>query len=131
MNVLNDYVVSKLYLEAEIVSKNAYTPYSKFQVGCAALTNDDKIFVGCNVENAAYNVIHAEESAISACISAGYTGTDIKAIAVYGNAKSVSPCGSCRQLIMEFGENIIVIFKFDGKILQMPITELLPYKFEL
>jgi cytidine deaminase len=119
----------QLFEEAKKVSSNSYSPYSNFSVGAAVLTKSGLVFTGVNVENAAYEVAHAERSAISAMVSTG--NRDIKAIAVYAAAESVPPCGSCRQLIMEFGNDIIVIFKYDGILVQKTISELLPYKFSL
>ncbi len=116
-----------LYNEAKEASKNAYCPYSGFSVGACVLTTTGETYSGANVENTAYEVTHAERAAISKSIANGHK--NIKAIAIYGNVESVPPCGSCRQLIIEFGNNIIVIFKYKGEILQKSISELLPYSF--
>jgi len=120
-----------LFFEAEKVSKNAYSPYSHFNVGAAVLTHSGETFLGVNVENASYDSVHAERVAIGSCFTAGHTGKDIKAIAVYADADSVPPCGFCRQFIIEFGEEIIIIFKFNGKIEQRYAKEMLPFKFVL
>lgn len=120
----------KLIKKAEEARKRAYTPYSKFQVGAAVLCADGKIFTGCNIENASFGLtICAERIAIFKAISEG--STKFKAIAVVGDtAKPCSPCGACRQVIWEFGEDITLIMvnlKGDFKIKK--IKELLPEAF--
>ncbi|MBE3090907.1 MAG: cytidine deaminase [Candidatus Atribacteria bacterium] len=120
----------KLIKEAEKARKRAYTPYSKFQVGAAVLCADGKIFTGCNIENASFGLtVCAERVAIFKAISEG--STKFEAIAVIGDTdKPCSPCGACRQVISEFGEDIPLIManlKEDVKIKK--IKELLPEAF--
>jgi cytidine deaminase len=99
--------MNKLIQAALDVRKNAYAPYSNFLVGAALLTADDKIFVGCNVENASYGLaICAERHAIGAAVAAGHQ--KFKAIAVTASPLA-SPCGACRQYIFEFGDDIQII----------------------
>src|SRR5215467_214407 len=114
--------------------KRAYAPYSKFHVGAAVLTEDGQIFSGCNVENASYGLtICAERSAIFTAVQ--QTAEDklaIRAVAVVnGDELPCSPCGACRQVISEFGENAIVIFKGQKEYLEMSIQDLLPESFRL
>ena len=92
----------KLFEEAKKVRENAYVPYSKFKVGAAILTNNNKIIVGCNVENAAYPQSQcAEASAIGNMLSQGHN--TIKEVMVVGSGNLLcSPCGACRQRIREF-----------------------------
>lgn len=89
--------------------KNAYTPYSKFKVGAALLTDDEKIIKGCNIENAAYGPTNcAERTAFFKAISDGIM--NFKAIAIVGGPESeidvfsgyAYPCGICRQVMREF-----------------------------
>lgn len=89
--------------------KNAYTPYSKFKVGAALLTDDEKIIKGCNIENAAYGPTNcAERTAFFKAISDGIM--NFKAIAIVGGPESETdvfsgyayPCGICRQVMREF-----------------------------
>jgi len=116
--------------EAKAVMEKAYSPYSNIRVGAALLAKDQKIFVGCNVENAAYgNTICAERSAVCNAVANGYRPGDFKAIAIVSNGENFSPCGSCRQVLQEFGSNITVIFEFDGEINSMLLMELLPKGF--
>lgn len=98
---------SDLVNKAMQVRENSYSPYSQYKVGAALRTADGKIFIGTNVENAAYgSTICAERSALVSAISNG--SYDIEAIAVV-TKDGGSPCGSCRQMLNEFNPNIIVI----------------------
>jgi len=120
----------KLIKEAEKARKKAYTPYSKFKVGAAVLCDDGKIFSGCNIENASFGLsICAERVAFFKAISEG--STKIKAIAVIGNTnKPCSPCGACRQVISEFGEDIpLIMTNLKGDLRIKKIKELLPEAF--
>jgi cytidine deaminase len=112
----------------------AYARYSNFRVGAAILTEQGEVFSGCNVENASYGLtICAERSAVFTAVhaSAG-AGLAIRAVAVVnGDEVPCSPCGACRQVIAEFGENAIVIFKGQHSYQEMPIADLLPETFRL
>jgi len=84
------------------VAKNAYAPYSKFNVGAAALVDDGRIITGCNVENASYGMtLCAECGVISELIRSG--GGRLVAVCTVGNGQPVTPCGRCRQLLWEHG----------------------------
>ncbi|MEM7456789.1 MAG: cytidine deaminase [Planctomycetota bacterium] len=90
----------------------AYAPYSDFAVGAALLTTDGRLFVGCNVENASYGLaICAERTAICKAVSEGYRKfqTIVVAAVPPSGVTHVSPCGACRQFIVEFGTDIEVI----------------------
>jgi len=87
--------------------QQAYAPYSQFLVGAALLTKSGKLFTGCNVENASFGLcICAERTAICKAISEGER--EFVAIAVAATPLA-SPCGACRQFIIEFGKEIVVI----------------------
>lgn len=113
---------------------SAYAPYSQFRVGAALLTDTGKIVAGCNVENTSYGLsMCAERNAIAnAIIGRGKDKIRIVAIAVV-NSQDVpcSPCGACRQVIWEFGQNAIVIFKGNQGWQASTIEELLPNGFSL
>lgn len=83
----------------------AYVPYSKFKVGAAVLFEDDKIYTGCNIENASFGATNcAERTAIFKGVSEG--NKVIRAIALVGDIKTyTTPCGICRQVLSEFIEN--------------------------
>lgn len=114
--------------------KRAHAPYSNFHVGAAILTDHGEIFTGCNVENASYGLTNcAERSAIFTAVQ--QTKADklrIRAVAVVnGNELPCSPCGACRQVIFEFGEDAVVIFKGQKDYQEMAIQDLLPESFRL
>jgi len=126
---LDEKQYENLMQQAAKVSENAYAPYSKFPVGAALLTKSGNIYVGTNVENAAYGgTICAERAAIVTAISAGES--QFRAIAVYSPKGSITPCGTCRQFISEFGTDIIVLFVIDGVRRCEPIGRLLPSNFD-
>lgn len=119
-----------LIKKANKVRLKAYAPYSNYQVGAALLTTSGKIFTGANVENAAYGVtMCAERSAVFSAISAGER--DFVAIAV-ATHNGGSPCGSCRQVLSEFGLDIDVLQVDDqGKLIQQnTLRDLLPGAFQ-
>jgi len=112
----------------------AYARYSNFRVGAAVLTEQGETFVGCNVENASYGLtICAERSAIFTAVqNTKAAKLVIRAVAVVnGDDVPCSPCGACRQVIFEFGENAIVIFKGQQGYQEMGIADLLPESFRL
>lgn len=111
--------------------KNAYAPYSKFKVGAAVLTEDGKVYTGCNIENASYGATNcAERTAIFKAVSEGYR--IIKAIAIVGIENEYTyPCGICRQVIAEFGsEDIeIILGKNENEYIVKTLDEILPGAF--
>ena len=114
---------------ANQVRSNAYAPYSNYQVGAALLSKSGKIFLGVNVENAAYpDTMCAERSAIFNAVSAGER--EFEAIAVV-TRNGGTPCGSCRQVLSEFGLGIrVFLADAGGNLLQeTTVNELLPGAF--
>ena len=113
------------------IRKRAYSPYSGFQVGAAIRTADDKIFAGCNVENAAYQGTCAESGAIAAMIAAGKRR--IAEVVVSGPGKEpCTPCGGCRQRIREFAKlsTPIRVVNARGRPMgEWTLGELLPHSF--
>jgi cytidine deaminase len=127
--ILNEEKQKELIGEASRIRANAYAPYSNYQVGAALLTKSGKIFTGVNVENAAYPVtICAERSAVFNAVSAGEL--EFKAIAVV-TRNGGTPCGSCRQVLSEFGLDIQVLLADEKENLleQKTVQELLPGAF--
>ncbi|KDR40227.1 cytidine deaminase [Caballeronia glathei] len=94
-----------LFERAKAAREPAYAPYSNFRVGAALLTNDGRVFPGCNVENASYGLCNcAERTAFFSAIAAGCKRGDFAALAVVGDTDGpISPCGACRQVILELG----------------------------
>jgi cytidine deaminase len=85
---------------------NAYVPFSKFRVGAALLTLDNRIFTGCNVEISSFGLtICAERTAIFKAISEG--AREFKAMAIISDdPRFTSPCGACRQVLIDLAGNI-------------------------
>ena len=109
----------------------AYVPYSHFPVGAALECRDGTVFTGCNVENAAYgSTICAERTAIVKAVSEGHR--DFVRIAIAGKSKDFCvPCGSCRQVMMEFSPEMEVIcLNGAGESKTFALHELLPYGFD-
>jgi cytidine deaminase len=107
----------RLISAAEDAARNAYAPYSRFQVGAAVLTSSGQIYAGCNVENASYGLtICAERVALfSAVATEGPDGFGVRAIAVATSTRAPAPpCGACRQVMAEFGLDAEVFFFDDS-----------------
>ena len=103
---MDDRDRTELVRQAFLAQQQAYAPYSEFLVGAALLTEDGKIYQGCNIENAAYSPGNcAERTAFFKAVSEGRR--DFKAIAIVGNKRGEAgdycpPCGVCRQVMREF-----------------------------
>ena len=116
----------ELYEAAVEASRAAYAPYSKFLVGAAALLRDGRVITGVNVENASYPLgICAERCAIGRAVVKGARPGDFEAIGI-----TASPCGGCRQWLLEFGFDRVA-FMHEGKLLVCKPDELLPESFVL
>ena len=109
---------------------NAQAKYSKFYVGCALLSDHDEVFLGCNIESAAYpSTMCAERVAIYSAIAQGIT--KFKSIAIVSKL-SAKPCGPCRQIIHEYLSKDIPIYVSNGKTDEYEthyIVDLLPFPF--
>jgi cytidine deaminase len=120
---------------AKEVRPNAHAPYSGYLVGAALLDDTGTLHTGCNVENAAFpEGTCAEANAIGSMVAAG--GKRIVAIAAVGGADEIeacTPCGGCRQCILEFADdNTRIILLGEGnKIDSYSVDELLPAAFRL
>jgi len=117
--------------DAARVRENAYAPYSGFRVGAALRSLSGRVFVGCNVENAAFpEGTCAEAGAIAAMVAAGETRI-IELAVIAGGARPVPPCGGCRQKLAEFAgpETRVSMATTDGAQATMTLAELLPDAF--
>ncbi|HZR92836.1 MAG TPA: cytidine deaminase [Gaiellaceae bacterium] len=116
-----------LYDQAVAVASRAYAPYSRFHVGAAARARDGRVFLGVNVENAAYPLgLCAERSALARAVADGCRPGDLEAVAV-----TASPCGGCRQWLHELGVERVVYARAGGEVVTAAPAELLPDTFEL
>lgn len=129
-------VAKNLIREAIEAAEYAYTPYSHCHVGAALLTKNQKIYKGCNIENAAYGPTNcAERTAIFKAISEGER--EFSAIAVVGGKNGLiteffPPCGVCRQVIREFVDPkkfLVILARTEEDYVIFLLEELLPLSF--
>lgn len=123
--------------EALHMREFSYVPYSHFRVGAALMTEDGKLYTGCNIENAAYTPSNcAERTAFFKAVSEGER--KFTAIAIAGGAEDAaeleycSPCGVCRQVMMEFCDYEtfkVVLVKSETEYQVFTLKELLPLGF--
>ncbi len=107
-------------------SRHAYAPYSHFPVGAAALVDDGRIVVGCNVENVSYGLGLCAECAVVCALVSGGGGRLIALACVDATGAALMPCGRCRQLLLEHGGPQLLIDHRDGA---RRLDELLPEAF--
>ncbi len=122
----------KKMIQVAINSKvHSYCPYSKFRVGAAALTDNNKIYSGCNIENISFSpTVCAERTAIFKAVSEGHRNLKSIVVAV-DDENFCTPCGVCRQVISEFVDDDIVIYLVNGnnEVATINFRELFPGKF--
>ena len=112
-------------------SKKAYVPYSHFPIGAVLVAKDGSIYTGVNIENASFSLTNCgERTAIFKAVSEGQR--DFSELIVYGETeKPISPCGACRQVMVEFFKpdlKVTLVAK-DKTTVEMTVGELLPYSF--
>jgi len=118
---------AELLAAADAAAGRAYAPYSGFDVGCAVLARDGRVFEGVNVENAAYPLgVCAERTAFARAIAEGYRPGDFVAAAI-----TASPCGGCRQWLYEFRLDRVTFRNHDGEVVTYTPAELLPETWDL
>ncbi len=108
------------------VSARAYVPYSHFPVGAAALTDDGRVIVGCNVENASYGLTLCAECALVSALHVSGGGRLVAFTCVDGHGEALMPCGRCRQLLWEHGGPELLVDTVSGI---RPMTDVLPDAF--
>lgn len=111
---------------ARDVMTRAYAPYSGFPVGCAALVDDGRVVVGCNVENASYGVGLCAECALVGALHTSGGGRLVAFACVDRHGAALMPCGRCRQLLWEHGGAALLVDTVSGI---RPMTEVLPDAF--
>lgn len=112
---------------------NSHSPYSKFRVGAALLTTDGQVFLGTNVENASFGLSNcAERTAVFTAVTAGCNDFEAIAVCADGTAPT-APCGACRQVLVEFGLDMIVLIAGEegsaGTVRQTTVRDLVPDAF--
>lgn len=115
-----------LRTKASEVAARAYVPYSQFPVGAAALVDDGRYVVGCNVENASYGVTLCAECGLVSSLHASGGGRLIAFSCVDGSGGALMPCGRCRQLLWEHGGPELLVDTPEGI---LPMTAVLPQAF--
>jgi len=121
---------NRLIQSAKDGSLKSYSPYSKFKVGCAILTSGDEIFTGCNIENISFGLtICAERAAVFNAINKIGSELKILKVVIYTPTdKPITPCGACRQVLREFGDDMEILSICKSKVtLRFTLKELLPF----
>jgi cytidine deaminase len=125
---MNTWSRKELVAKAIEARENAYAPYSNYKVGVALLGKSGRVYTGCNVENAVYPLATcAERTAVVKAVSEGERKFVALAVATENGG---SPCGSCRQVLREFGEDIVVLIAdVEGNTRETKVADLLPDSF--
>jgi cytidine deaminase len=121
-----------LFSAALAARRNAFAPFSKFQVGAALEDIDGRIHTGCNVENATYGLtLCAERVAVFKAISEGVR--KFRRIAIAADTDDLTPpCGACRQILWEFcGDVEILLVNPRGKMETYRLKDLFPKPFDV
>lgn len=134
---MEEIPVKELICSAIEARRKAYAPYSGYMVGAAVLTNELRIYTGCNIENASYTpTVCAERTAISKAVSEGRRR--FLAIAIAGSPKGENitqyafPCGVCRQVMREFADPdqfVVIVAKDEDDYKMYRLNELFPESF--
>ena len=111
---------------AQDATTRAYAPYSRLQVGAAALVDDGRVVTGCNVENASYGLGLCAECGLVSALHASGGGRLVAFACRSGEGATLMPCGRCRQLLWEHGGAQLLVDTEEGV---LPMTEVLPQAF--
>jgi len=117
---------SALTAQAVEIAAQAYAPYSRYRVGAAAVVDDGRVVVGCNVENASYGVGLCAECGLVSSLHATGGGRLTHFVCVNGEGEVIMPCGRCRQLLWESGGPHLLLLTVRGV---RPLSEVLPDAF--
>lgn len=130
MEDLSPEMMEKLLKAAREAQQRAHAPYSKFLVGAALLTDKGVIVTGCNVENASYGLtVCAERVALGRAVAED-AGKPVACLVVGPVAEPLTPCGACRQSLLEFNPSMKVIcIGRDGRRIETTAAALLPHSF--
>ncbi len=99
----------ELRARAREVAARAYAPYSGVRVGAAALVDDGRVVVGCNVENASIGLTTCAENGVASALASSGGGRIVALAVVAGDGEYLAPCGRCRQVLSEFADPDMVI----------------------
>ena len=110
----DDFDWDALVTAAREAMTHAYAPYSEFPVGAAALVDDGRTVVGCNVENAAYGVALCAECGLVSQLHITGGGRLTHFACVNGHGEILMPCGRCRQLLWENGGADLLVLTVSG-----------------
>jgi cytidine deaminase len=111
---------------AKDAARCAYVPYSQYPVGAAALVDDGRIVSGCNVENASYGLTLCAECGLVSSLAASGGGRLVAFVCVNGLGEAITPCGRCRQLLLEHGGTKLLLLTPQG---EATLGEMLPQAF--
>lgn len=133
---MSEEKIRELIASAFAALSHSYSPYSHFKVGASLLTKNGEIYIGCNIENAAYSPTNcAERTAFFKAVSEGER--EFQAICIVnedqeGQHDDCPPCGVCRQVMMEFVDPEtfqIILAKSEEEYQILTLKELLPMGF--
>ena len=116
----------ELRAAAQEATTRAYAPYSRLQVGAAALVDDGRVVTGCNVENASYGLGLCAECGLVSALHASGGGRLVAFACRSGEGATLMPCGRCRQLLWEHGGADLLVDTEEGI---LPMTQVLPQAF--
>ena len=121
----------ELIAEAHLAAEHAYAPFSHYRVGAVVVDSEGNHYTGANVENSAYGSgMCAEASAIARAVSSGARKLDTVVVACIDATEPGYPCGNCRQLMLEFGVDRVIVDRPAGPITHT-LEELIPHGFRL
>ncbi|GGF31770.1 cytidine deaminase [Williamsia phyllosphaerae] len=112
--------------KATEIMAHAYAPYSDFPVGAAALVDDGRIVLGCNVENVSYGLGLCAECSLAGDLRRTGGGRLIALSVTDRRGLALMPCGRCRQILLEHGGAALLVDHRDGP---LPLSDLLPHAF--
>lgn len=120
-----------LEARARAARDQAYAPYSGYRVGAALEAEDGRVFVGCNVENAAYSVTCcAERVVLHSAVAAG--AREFRRLVIAASGRTPFPCGVCRQALREFARDLpITVIGSNGERHELSLEDLLPRPFSM
>jgi len=118
-----------LWAAARRAATGAYAPYSNLSVGAAGLVDDGRLVSGCNVENASYGLTLCAECALVGDLHRTGGGRLVAVAVTDGDGSPLTPCGRCRQVLAEFGTDLMVYGVANGERVNWQLKDLIPDHF--